>query len=177
MTQTTLTRSIGTLSRPLGRDLSSSELEAFVCELAEWPELWIDLVRHDRGQRHYAELLSDPHLDAWLICWMSDHDTGFHDHDRSAGAVAVVGGSVREERLAVGGAPLARTFAVGGSFCFSPADIHRVVHCGSDPAVTLHAYSPPLAGMGSYVVGDDGLLARHPMSAREELRPLGSAIA
>ena len=33
------------------------ELEAFVSELAERPELWIDLVQHDATQRVYEELL------------------------------------------------------------------------------------------------------------------------
>jgi hypothetical protein len=45
-------------------------------------------------------------------------------------------------------------------------------HAGSDPAVTLHVYSPPLLRMGAYHVSDDGALARHPVSPAEELRPL-----
>jgi predicted metal-dependent enzyme (double-stranded beta helix superfamily) len=162
---------LSSVPRPHGRDLSAAELEAFVRELADRPELWIDSVRHDASQRVYEELLSDEHVTAWLICWMDDHDTGFHDHDVSAGAVAVVGGRVCEERLAIGGEPRKRTFAAGEAFHFSPADIHRVRHGGSDPAVTLHVYSPPLARMGAYEIGDDGVLARHPMTSSEELRP------
>jgi predicted metal-dependent enzyme (double-stranded beta helix superfamily) len=160
------------IPRPRGRDLSAPELESFVAELAERPELWIDFVKHEAAQRQYEELLSDEHLTAWLICWMDDHDTGFHDHDRSAGAVAVVSGAVREERLTINGEPRRRTFAAGGVFHFSAADIHRVRHAGSDPAVTLHVYSPPLLRMGAYLVGDDGVLARHQVSPAEELRPL-----
>jgi predicted metal-dependent enzyme (double-stranded beta helix superfamily) len=162
---------LSSVPRPLGRDLSAAELELFVRELADRPELWIDSVRHDASQRVYEELLSDAHVTAWLICWMDDHDTGFHDHDVSAGAVAVVGGRVYEERLAIGGEPRRRTFAAGQAFHFSPADIHRVRHGGSDPAVTLHVYSPPLARMGAYEIDDDGVLARHPMTSSEELRP------
>jgi mannose-6-phosphate isomerase-like protein (cupin superfamily) len=79
---------------------------------------------------------------------------------------------VREERLTINRQPRNRTFAVGDVFHFSPGDIHRVRHTGSDPAVTLHVYSPPLLRMGAYLVGDDGVLARHPMSAADELRPL-----
>ncbi len=127
---------------------------------------------HDPGQRRYEELVSDEHLTVWLICWMDDHDTGFHDHDLSAGAVAVVGGSVREERLRLRGVPRDRVFAAGEMFDFSPADIHRVSHAGSDPAVTLHVYSPALARMGAYFVDEHGVLARHPTAASEELRPL-----
>jgi predicted metal-dependent enzyme (double-stranded beta helix superfamily) len=167
-------RALDEVPRPRGRDLVGPELEAFVAELADRPELWIGHVRHDPTQRSYAELASDPHLTAWLICWMDDHDTGFHDHDLSSGAVAVVSGAVREERLALGADPLRRTFGAGQSFHFSASDIHRVRHAGSDPAVTLHVYSPPLLRMGAYAVGADGVLARHAMSYADELRPLGA---
>ena len=158
--------------RPRGRDLDGPELEAFVAELADRPELWIEHVRHDPSQRSYTELLSDEHITAWLICWMDDHDTGFHDHDRSSGAVAVVSGAVCEERLAVGGPPRERAVETGGTFHFGASDIHRVRHAGDDPAVTLHVYSPPLLRMGAYAIGDDGVLVRHAMSYEQELRPL-----
>jgi hypothetical protein len=46
---------------------------------------------------------------------MNDHDTGYHDHDLSSGAVAVTAGAVREERLVLGGPPAARTVSAGGS--------------------------------------------------------------
>jgi predicted metal-dependent enzyme (double-stranded beta helix superfamily) len=163
---------LSSVPRPRDRDLSGPELETFVAELAARPELWIDLVKHDSSQRVYSELLSDEHLTAWLICWMDDHDTGFHDHDISAGAVAVVSGGVREQRLAVDGPPRNRPFSAGDTFHFSSADIHRVRHSGADPAVTLHVYSPPLLRMGAYVVDDDGVLARHSVASSEELRPL-----
>lgn len=158
--------------RPRGRDLSAPELETFVAELAERPELWIHLVQHDSTQRHYEELLSDEHLTAWLICWLDDHDTGFHDHDVSSGAVAVVGGAVREERLVIEGPSRDRTLCAGETFHFSPDDIHRVTHAGSGPAVSLHVYSPPLLRMGAYVIGEDGVLGRRPMSHLQELRQL-----
>jgi hypothetical protein len=163
--------SLSSVPRPHGRDLSGSELQAFVAELAERPELWIHHVKHDSSQRLYEELLSDDHLTVWLICWMDDHDTGFHDHDRSAGAVAVLSGAVREERLAIGGPPRERAYAVNETFHFSPSDIHRVRHAGTDPAVTLHAYSPPLELMGAYAIDHDGVLVRHPVTSTEELRP------
>ncbi len=173
-----LPRSVAALDsvpRARGRDLGGDELEQFVRELADRPELWIERVRHDATQRVYEELLADEHLTAWLICWMDDHDTGFHDHDISSGAVAVVGGRVREERLTIGGdrsgiGQPSRSFAAGEAFHFSPSDIHRVRHGGSDPAVTLHAYSPPLARMGAYEIDGDGVLARRPMASSEELR-------
>ncbi|HEY3971313.1 MAG TPA: cysteine dioxygenase family protein [Solirubrobacteraceae bacterium] len=160
---------------PRGRNLCGVELETFVGDLANSPELWIDLVKHDRSQRHYEEIFSNEHVTAWLICWMEDHDTGFHDHDISCGAVSVVSGCVREERLALDGRVSDTLVRAGESFHFSAADIHRVRHAGNDPAVTLHVYSPPLLSMGAYVVGENGHLERQRVPADEELRPLGAA--
>ena len=77
------------IARPQDRDLERAELEDVARRLAAAPALWEHLVRHDPEARVYEELLRDNHLAVWLICWMDDHDTGFHDHDRSAGAVAV----------------------------------------------------------------------------------------
>jgi predicted metal-dependent enzyme (double-stranded beta helix superfamily) len=152
--------------------MSPDRLEAFARELAAAPERWRHLVDHDPTQRTYALLHHDHEVMAWLICWMDDHDTGFHDHDGSAGAVAVVEGAVREERLRLGAEPAQRIVRGGGSFTFAAADIHRVLHHGTAPAVTVHAYSPPLWRMGAYEVEPGGALRRHSISYAEELRPL-----
>ncbi|HET7443528.1 MAG TPA: cysteine dioxygenase family protein [Solirubrobacterales bacterium] len=164
--------------RPTGRDLTNEELLAVANQIAARPELWSNHVEHDPNQRTYAELLRDEHLDVWLICWSEDHDTGFHDHDLSAGAVAVVAGSVREERLVLGrpvDAPITRTVSAGSSFDFGASDIHRVLHAGGAPAVTIHAYSPPLVRMGSYAIEPNGQLRRHAVSYETELRQLDVA--
>jgi hypothetical protein len=86
--------------------------------------------------------------------------------------VAVVQGEVAEDRLALGGPAVTRTFGEGEAFSFCAADIHRVRHTGDAPAVTIHAYSPPLWRMGAYEILPGGELRRHAMSYAEELRPL-----
>jgi hypothetical protein len=151
--------------------LDGSGLEALVRDLAADPAVWEHLVRHSPDQRQYEELRRDDDVAVWLICWMEDHDTGFHDHDLSSGAVAVVSGTVAEDRLALGGPPVTRIAGAGESFRFSAADIHRVRHVGEQPAVTIHAYSPPLWRMGAYEVLAGGELRRHSLSYAEELRP------
>ena len=163
------------IAYPRGRDLEGAELTDLVGQLGQRPELWRHLVHHDRERRVYEQLWRDDHVAAWLICWMHDHDTGFHDHDLSSGAVGVVAGAVREDRLVLGGGTVSREVGAGGMFTFSAADIHRVLHAGDAPAVTIHAYSPPLWRMGAYEVLESGELRRHSVSYAEELRPLTPA--
>jgi predicted metal-dependent enzyme (double-stranded beta helix superfamily) len=118
-------------------------------------------------------LIDEPAVEAWLICWMPGHDTGFHDHDLSSGAVTVVSGAVHEERLGLGGNS-SSVYAAGETFDFSASEIHRVTHTGAEAAVTLHAYSPRLRRLGAYAVAPGGALQRHPMGYGEELRPLAT---
>jgi quercetin dioxygenase-like cupin family protein len=121
------------------------------------------------SDRFSRQLLLTDELEVWLIHWEAGHDTGFHDHDRSGGTVVVLEGSVREDRLVVGGPPSTRVVHAGESFGFEPSDIHRVVHVAGEPAVTIHAYSPPLQAMGAYEVSDEGRLRRTSLSAETSL--------
>jgi predicted metal-dependent enzyme (double-stranded beta helix superfamily) len=166
------------IMRPYGRDLTEHELIAVATQFVARKELWSERVSHDPDHRTYAELMRDEHVDVWLLCWSRDHDTGFHDHDLSAGAVAVAQGSVREDRLALGrpiDEPISRIARAGSSFSFGASDIHRVLHAGDGPAVTIHAYSPPLIRMGSYSVESDGQLRRHAVTYEDELKELSPA--
>jgi predicted metal-dependent enzyme (double-stranded beta helix superfamily) len=160
---------------PTSRDLTEAELAALVERVAAEPDRWAHLVRHRADARTYEQLHRDEHVGIWLICWMNDHDTGFHDHDLSAGALAVARGAILEERLVLGGPPVSRTLPAGRSLTFAASDIHRVAHAGAEPAVTVHAYSPPLWRMGTYEVAPGGTLRRHSVSYAEELRPLAEA--
>lgn len=150
--------------------LSLSELERFVTRLALTPERWRHLVRHSSDARVYEQVWDEKDLNAWVICWSEDQDTGFHDHDDSAAAIFVIEGLVREERLRLGAIPEARVIAPGETFFVPPTAIHRVLHAGSVPAITLHAYSPPLRRTGAYTIGPDGELERSAQSYEQELR-------
>jgi quercetin dioxygenase-like cupin family protein len=150
--------------------LTARELEEFVTALADSPELWQRHVRHADDMRVYEQIWDDTHVNAWVICWSEDQDTGFHDHDESTAGIAVISGRVREERLRVGAAPSAREARAGEVFSMPPVAIHRVLHAGDGPAVTIHAYSPPLTRTGAYRIGSDGELERESLSFEEELR-------
>jgi predicted metal-dependent enzyme (double-stranded beta helix superfamily) len=148
---------------PADTDLDRPALNGLVCELAQAEPLWRPFVQHDPGQRFYRQLYRDPNLDVWLICWMDGQSTGYHDHDRSAGAVCVCEGTLYEDwfRVEEDGWVRERTteHAVGGSFDFDASDIHGVRHpgAGSPLATSLHVYSPALWRMGHYEPGPRGM--------------------
>ena len=151
--------------------LAIPHLRRLVANLAAEPATWSHLLRHDPTQRVFEQVVDEPDVEAWLICWMPGHDTGFHDHDLSSGAVTVIQGAVTEERLGLG-ATTSNVYLPGDTFDFTAAEIHRVTHQGSAPAVTLHAYSPRLRRLGAYAVSPAGALQRHPLGYGEELRPV-----
>jgi mannose-6-phosphate isomerase-like protein (cupin superfamily) len=150
--------------------LTQEELRRFTTALAASPERWQHLVHHANEMRVYEQIWDDDDVNAWVICWSQDQDTGFHDHDESAAAIAVVSGYVREDRLTLGGAPRSREIGPGSTFTVPPVAIHRVLHAGHGPAVTIHAYSPPLRSTGAYRVGAGGALEREAQPLEVELR-------
>jgi predicted metal-dependent enzyme (double-stranded beta helix superfamily) len=164
-----------TRSAALQRDLDVGELRELVSRIAADPGQWRPLVRTDIPQRHFEQLWRDDHVDVWVITWASGNDTGFHDHDVSRGAVAVVQGEIIEERLVVGGPPRQLRHRAGETFDFYASHVHRMRHEAATLAVSIHAYSPPLWRMGAYDVAADGTLRRRSISSAEELRPVESA--
>jgi predicted metal-dependent enzyme (double-stranded beta helix superfamily) len=157
------------------RDLGCDELVELVASIAARPELWREHVAFDDDNRHYVSLHRDQHVDVWVLCWTPANDTGWHDHDISSGAVAVVEGCVTEHNLGVHAPSVATDVADGAVFGFGPDHIHRLT--GRDPgSVSIHAYSPPLWRMGQYTVGANGVLRRTSVSYADELRPLDDMV-
>src|SRR5262249_19002493 len=144
----------------VGLSLAPRELDRFVASLVADRERWEHYVRHADDVRVYEQIWDDADVNAWVICWSEDQDTGFHDHDLSGASIAVISGAVREDRMRLGSGPISRVVQAGSSFTVPPVAIHRVMHAGTVPAVTIHAYSPPLTRTGVYRVGDSGELQR-----------------
>jgi hypothetical protein len=159
----------------IDHDLDRTELRALVAQIAADPAQWRHLVRHTTAERTFEQFRRDQHVDIWVISWTSGSDTGFHDHDLSRGAVAVVDGEVIEERLVLGGPPRELLHRAGDVFDFDASHVHRMRQVRDLPAVSIHAYSPPLWRMGTYVVASDGTLRRQSISYAEELRPVETA--
>ena len=159
------------LRRLPDRDLTHTELEALAAGIAHQPESWAHHVAFDGDDRVYVSLHRDAHVDVWLLCWTPENDTGWHDHDVSSGAVAVVAGELVENNLTIAHGARETRVPAGRVFSFGPDHIHRLngaVH-GS---ISVHTYSPPLWRMGQYAVNDAGVLRRVSLSYADELRPI-----
>jgi predicted metal-dependent enzyme (double-stranded beta helix superfamily) len=156
------------------RSLDRHELRRLVDDLAGRPETWRRLVDFPDGHRHYVSLHRDEYVDVWLLCWTPESDTGWHDHDISSGAVAVVDGVLMECNPRIGGAHVEVEVEAGTSFSFGPEHIHRLVG-SADRSVSIHAYSPPLWRLGQYSIDDGGVMRRASVSYADELRPLDPA--
>jgi predicted metal-dependent enzyme (double-stranded beta helix superfamily) len=153
------------------RTLDRRELLALATSLAADRGSWEPHVRFSADHRHYACLHRDPNLDIWVICWTPSNDTGWHDHDISAGAVAVTAGELIEHNLSVGAASLQTRVPAGRAYSFGPDHIHRMTGL-AEGSVSIHVYSPPLWRMGQYAISRQGVLRRTTVSYADELRPL-----
>jgi predicted metal-dependent enzyme (double-stranded beta helix superfamily) len=149
--------------------LAPGELRRLVEELAARTDLWQPLVISDRRRRRYRLLFEDPRLDVWVLSWMPGQKTGFHDHGASNVALTALQGTVLEQQMRLGAPSLEREL-VPGRLQQGPAGyIHSVAHARGEPAVTLHAYSPPLVDVGQYRAGSAGELLRERQHGRQEL--------
>jgi hypothetical protein len=146
---------------PAGQNLGREEMLALATAVGREPRFWSDHVRHDPHSRYFKQLYRDANADVWLICWVDSQDTGYHDHDISAGAVYVIEGTLYEDYLYRGAdgwvREQTRERSAGTGFHFDGSSIHGMRHAGGPPATSIHVYSPALWRMGWYEPGEGGL--------------------
>src|SRR5215472_6031405 len=145
-----------------GQLLGARQLADVVRRLAASPADWLGRVRLNPAGRWYERIHLDDSHEVWVISWLPGQATGFHDHGRSAGAFAVVWGTLIERR-AVGGVTtgqvLAKPVGAGVARSFGPRYIHDVRNAAASAvAVSIHAYSPPLQQMTRYELTAGGLV-------------------
>jgi predicted metal-dependent enzyme (double-stranded beta helix superfamily) len=145
-----------------GRLLGARQLAEVTRGLAANPAGWLARVRLNPAGRWYERIHLDEGYEVWVISWLPGQATGFHDHGGSAGAFAVVWGTLLERRVAGGvttGQVLAKPVAGGEVRSFGPRYIHDVHNAAeSAVAVSVHAYSPPLPQMTRYELTPGGLV-------------------
>jgi predicted metal-dependent enzyme (double-stranded beta helix superfamily) len=143
--------------------------------LAAASERWLPLVEYRQRSRWTSPL---PPRDAaavldrslhedlagaqvWLLSWLPEQGTALHDHGASAGAFAVVRGTLTERVVAGGdnGIRDATAELTGGRVRhFGPHYVHQVTNLGPAPAVSVHVYTPRLVVMNTYGIQADALV-------------------
>jgi len=111
----------------------------------------------DPEQRWHQRIYRDRRVDVWLISWLPTQGTQLHDHGGSSGSFTVLTGSLAEAVVTGGTSLVDHERATGESVGFGDHYVHDVRNLSASPAVSVHAYSPPLTTMTYYDLGAGGL--------------------
>lgn len=131
----------------------------------------------DPERRWYRLLCSDGFCELWLISWATEQVAELHDHAGSLGALTVVSGALTERRWTGPGGLRTRTLRGGRGAGFGLGHVHDVANPSAEPAVSVHAYSPPLSAMSYYAVeAGPGGAGRRLRRTRTELVEAGRGV-
>jgi rhodanese-related sulfurtransferase len=131
------------------------ELASIVEEFAA-TDGWMERVRLRTDRRWYERVYHGADHDLWVISWMPGQSTGFHDHGASSGAFVVASGTLEEHRAGEGASEIP-TCSIRS---FGPHYTHDVRNGSVAPAISIHAYSPPLDEMNEYEMEGSELVPR-----------------
>lgn len=154
-TRSPRTLSPGTLSPGT---LSPARLGQLVREIAEAEQSWRPIVDFSAERRWYRRLVLAEAYEIWLLSWLPGQHTGFHDHGEARGAFTVAQGELRETLARPGRNRVRNRCASAGSVTtFGSRHLHDVSNAATAPAISVHAYSPPLTAMRRYELTAAGL--------------------
>jgi quercetin dioxygenase-like cupin family protein len=139
--------------------LALADLTALTREIAAEVRAGVHPVLIDPDHRWYRLLRTDDYVDVWLISWATEQAAELHDHAGSLGALTVVSGGLVEHRWA-GSGLRTHSLRAGRSAAFPLGHVHDVGNHEATPAVSVHAYSPPLTAMSYYAVEPGAHLRR-----------------
>ena len=167
MTSTLLSPSAATVRRTGAAGLAA----ALAAAAPRWQHLveyrptsrWTHLLPADEA----ADVL-DPALHAdladaqvWLLSWLPEQGTPLHDHGTSAGAFSVVQGTLTERQVAAGRTAVHESteeLTVGRVRHFGPHYVHQVTNIQTEPAISVHVYTPGLSWMNTYRIDGAALV-------------------
>ncbi len=119
---------------------------------------WLEEVMFSTDERWFERMELTDNYEIWLLSWLPSQHTGFHDHGEAAGAFAVAQGELQERTASPGSRKVKyRTAAQGTVSAFGPRHLHDMGNVSSAPAISVHAYSPPLTAMRRYQMTPSGL--------------------
>jgi predicted metal-dependent enzyme (double-stranded beta helix superfamily) len=142
---------------PDGARLSPAQLGRLVSRVAGEGH-WADQVMFGTDERWFQRVELTDSYEVWLLSWLPGQHTGLHDHGEAAGAFAVAQGEILETLARPGRSQLRyRPAAAGTVRTFGREHLHDMGNATSTPAISVHAYSPPLTAMRRYEMTPGGL--------------------
>ena len=131
-------------------------------------------------------LMATTFYDVWLITWPDGSELGAHDHGGSRGLLQVLDGELTEtfSDLVERTTPRSRVLCPGDVTAERPSFVHELRNRSGADTTTLHAYSPPLADIGFFNLGEPGDLRplwtskvadRPPQASTKDMVLAGSA--
>jgi hypothetical protein len=140
-----------------GARLSPASLGRLVRDVAEAGE-WRDIVAFRTDERWFRRLELTDSYEIWLLSWLPGQHTGFHDHAEATGAFAVAQGGLLESLARSGSRRIRlRATACGAVRAFGDRHLHDLGNFSRTPAISVHAYSPPLTAMRRYEMTSAGM--------------------
>jgi rhodanese-related sulfurtransferase len=140
----------------VGGVVRTPEELASIVEAFAAGDRWMERVRLRTDRRWYERVHCGVDHDVWVISWMPGQSTGFHDHGASSGAFVVASGTLEEHRAGEGTSEIPTC----GIRAFGPHYTHDVRNTSVAPAISIHAYSPPLDEMNEYELEGSELVPR-----------------
>jgi hypothetical protein len=148
------------LELPEGR-LDTDALVGITDALAARPDLFEHLLVDDEVNRWWLQLFVTENFEVRLLTWEREQSSDWHDHGGSSGAWTVTAGALYEAfRAPDHVSTFDRHHVAGDHGSFGPEHVHDVVYEAGKPAVSIHAYSPPLSGLTVYDRTQFGFVAR-----------------
>jgi hypothetical protein len=161
----------------------SSSLALNPIELVEYTRFIADevaagrypYIEYSEQERWHQRIYRDPRVNVWLISWLPSQGTQLHDHGGSSGAFTVITGELSEAVYQPGRAAkqtLRENRRIAGAgIGFGSRYVHDVRNLSDTPAVSVHAYSPPLTTMNFYDIDGRGALQRLATLATDNPEP------
>ena len=163
----------------VGRVIDEARDRAGACSLvdvvqliANRPRLWLNAVDNRSTTRSYVRIFRSDDVEVWILTWPTGTDTSLHDHGVSRGAFQVIRGCLVEQ-LPIDGALRPAMAPTGHIRSFGEQHVHDVGNPFGSPAVSVHAYSPPLQTQRYYDYRDGGLVEIAEVPADDRLSTAG----
>ncbi|WP_236789052.1 cysteine dioxygenase family protein [Amycolatopsis sp. GM8] len=109
-----------------------------------------EILHFDTDQRWWARLALTDGVELWLLSWLPGQQTKPHDHGGASGSFSVLQGELTEQYRYPGRPIRTRTHGAGVGIGFGAGRAHQMTGTGTEPAASVHAYSPPLVPTREY---------------------------